>query len=221
VLLDGVYRTYPGHPPVKALKPCTLHIDAGDYLAITGPSGSGKSTLLNLVGLLDAPSGGRYLLGGRDVSALTDGERTALRSLHFGFVFQLFHLLPYRTSLENVELALIYGAVPRRHRGTRASQALEQVGLAHRKEVPPTRLSGGERQRVAIARAFVGQPEMLLCDEPTGNLDADTSASILDLFGELHGGGLTLVVVTHDPEVAARATRKVVLADGVLVEPVR
>jgi putative ABC transport system ATP-binding protein len=216
VLLEGVCRTYPGFPPVEALKPCTLRLAPGEHLAVMGPSGSGKSTLLNLIGLLDVPDGGRYLLDGSDTSRLPERGRTALRGRYIGFVFQLFHLLAYRSTVENVELGMLYGGVPRRQRRARAVAALERVDLAHRMHALPPTLSGGERQRAAIARAIAARPRVLLCDEPTGNLDSETSASILELLGELHRDGLTLVIVTHDPEVAARAARLVTIRDGVV-----
>jgi putative ABC transport system ATP-binding protein len=217
--LEGLSRTYPGTPPVEALRPCDLEVEPGDYLAVTGPSGAGKSTLLNLLGLLDTPSGGTYLLDGEDVSRLPEWRRTAVRGRRVGFVFQLFHLLPYRTALENVQLALLYGGVPRGQRPRLAAAALEVVGLSSRLNALPATMSGGERQRVAIARALVSHPALLLCDEPTGNLDSGTTAAILDLLDQLHAEGRTLVVVTHDPQVAARATRQVVIRDGVLTEP--
>jgi putative ABC transport system ATP-binding protein len=219
VVFDQVARIYPGHPAVVALRPCDLRIGPGDYLAVTGPSGSGKSTLLNLLGLLDSPSAGCYLLDGQDVSRLGERRRTALRSHRLGFVFQFFHLLPYRTSLENVELGMLYQGIARHERRARALEALTRVGLQQRRDALPPTLSGGERQRVAIARSVANQPRLLLCDEPTGNLDTATSNSILDLLDELHEGGLTLVVVTHDPEVAVRATRQVTIRDGLVEEP--
>jgi putative ABC transport system ATP-binding protein len=214
--LDGVYRTYPGPPSVEALRPVDLVVDAGDFVTIAGPSGSGKSTLLNLLGFLDRPSGGRYLLDGADVAALTDAERAAIRGRHVGFVFQAFHLLGHRTVLENVVLAQLYNRTPRRERVPAAVAALERVGLGHRMHALPTTLSGGERQRVAIARALVCRPRVVLCDEPTGNLDSHTAASVLELLGGLHADGLTILVITHDPAVASRGTRRVTIRDGVL-----
>ena len=214
VALSGLGRTFPGTPPVRALSGVDLAIERGAYLSIVGPSGSGKSTLLHLLGLLDRPTEGTYLLDGDDVSDLDDRTRTAIRARRIGFVFQSFHLLGHRSAQENVELGMLYSQVPRRQRPARAIDALDRVGLGHRRSFSPTTLSGGERQRVAIARALVGSPSLLLADEPTGNLDTATGESILALFDELHGGGLTLVVITHDPEVAERAQRTVSIRDG-------
>ncbi|MFF3214822.1 ABC transporter ATP-binding protein [Streptomyces sp. NPDC002886] len=212
----GIGLTYPGPPPVAALKACDLIVERGEFVAVVGPSGSGKSTFLNIVGLLDAPTGGTYLLDGIDTGTLRDADRTALRGLRIGFVFQSFHLLPQRSALENVMLALVYDGTPRRERRTRARHALEQVGLGHRVDSLPTRLSGGERQRVAIARALVTRPSLLLCDEPTGNLDTANADAVLALLERLHGDGMTVLVITHDPLVAARAKRTVTIRDGVL-----
>jgi putative ABC transport system ATP-binding protein len=216
--LDGLARTYPGPPPVAALRPAGLVIGAGGYVAVTGPSGSGKSTLLHLLGLLDAPTGGRYLLDGLDTSALNDKDRSALRGRRIGVVFQAFHLLPYRTALENVQLAQLYNNTPRGARLTAATGALDAVGLGHRLDALPTTLSGGESQRVAIARALVSQPSLLLCDEPTGNLDSANATALMDLLGQLNDSGYTIVVITHDPAVAARARRQVAISDGMLSE---
>ncbi|MDI5969401.1 ABC transporter ATP-binding protein [Streptomyces sp. SL13] len=211
--------TYPGPPPVAALLPCDLTVRQGEFLTVVGPSGSGKSSFLNLIGLLDVPSQGRYLLDGVDTGQLNDADRSALRGRHIGFVFQAFHVLPHRTARENVETALVYQRVPRRERGERARTALDAVGLGNRTEALPTTLSGGERQRVAIARALVGQPSLVLCDEPTGNLDTATAAQVLDLLEELNAGGVTLIVITHDPAVSERGTRVLRIRDGVLGEP--
>jgi putative ABC transport system ATP-binding protein len=216
--LDGLARTYPGPPPVPALRPADLVIEAGDYVAVTGPSGSGKSTLLHLLGLLDAPTGGRYLLDGVDTSALGDKDRSALRGRRIGVVFQAFHLLPYRTALENVLLAQLYNNTPRAARLQAAIEALDAVGLGHRLDALPTTLSGGESQRVAIARALVNTPSLLLCDEPTGNLDSANAAAVMGLLDELNAAGYTIVVITHDPAVAAHARRTVAISDGVLSE---
>jgi len=218
VELDGVRRTFPGPPPVEAVRDATLRVDEGDYVAVVGPSGSGKSTLLSIIGCLDRPTGGRYTLTGVDVAELSDGELAALRGRRIGFVFQAFHLLQHRTALENVEIGMLYNGTSRRERRELARAALERVGLAHRLDFPPTKLSGGEQQRVAIARAIAPRPRLLLCDEPTGNLDSKTSASILELFDELQADGLTLMVVTHDPDVSRHARRIVEIVDGVLSE---
>ncbi|MHB9754480.1 ABC transporter ATP-binding protein [Streptomyces sp. BYX5S] len=215
-----VALTYPGPPPVPALLPCELRIEQGEFVTVVGPSGSGKSTFLNIAGLLDAPTEGRYLLDGIDTGALRDSDRTALRGRRIGFVFQSFHLLPHRSARENVQLAMVYNDTPRAERAGRARQALEQVGLGHRLDAAPTRLSGGERQRVAIARALVSRPSLLLCDEPTGNLDSKNAESVLVLLEELHRSGMTVLVITHDPAVAARGARTVAIRDGVLHERV-
>jgi putative ABC transport system ATP-binding protein len=221
VALRAVGRTYPGPPQVRALEEVDLVIGRGEYLAITGPSGSGKTTLLNLIGLLDRPTEGVYELDGTDVGDLSEAERTAIRGQRIGFVFQEFHLLPYRTAAENVMLALLYGGVEgRAHRHALASQALARVKLAGRASALPNTLSGGERQRVAIARALVNRPALLLCDEPTGNLDSATAQQILWLIDELHSDGQTVVVITHDAAVAQRAQRTVAILDGQLREAV-
>ena len=193
--LHGVARTYPASPPVTALRPADLVIEAGDYVAVTGPSGSGKSTLLHLLGLLDSPTGGRY-----------------------GFVFQAFHLLPYRTAVENVLLAELYNQTPRGDRSRAAVGALQAVGLGHRLDALPTTLSGGECQRVAIARALVNRPSLLLCDEPTGNLDSTNAAALMELLDQLNGAGFTIVVITHDERVASHASRMIAISDGSLSE---
>ncbi len=218
VELRGVAREFPGDPPVLALRPSDLRVDRGDYLSVVGPSGSGKSTLLHLLGLLDRPTSGEYLLDGEPTSAAPEARRTALRGGRIGFVFQQFHLLPHCTVLDNVLLATLYSGVPRAERRARALAALDRVHLGHRLTFLPTTLSGGERQRVAVARAVVSSPGVLLADEPTGNLDTHTSAEVLDLFDELHADGLTLVVITHDDVVSARARRRVRIADGTLTE---
>lgn len=218
VQLAGCAKTYPGSPLVHALRPVDLTIRTGDYLAVVGPSGSGKSTLLNLLGLLDRPSAGTYRLSGVDVAGLRERERTALRGRRVGFVFQAFHLLPYRTALENVALARLYVTTAARPRAEAAAEALRRVGLGHRLHALPTTMSGGERQRVAIARALVNSPDLLLCDEPTGNLDSATAHAVMDLLEQLNGSGVTVVVITHDPAVAARARRRVTILDGRLSE---
>lgn len=218
VELSGVGRTFPGSPPVVALHDADLSIATGDYVSIVGPSGSGKSTLLNILGCLDRPTSGNYWLDGFDVGALPDGLRAGLRATRIGFVFQSFHLLPHRTAAENVMTSMLYQRISRSQRRTRTYTALERVGLSHRAAFPPTKLSGGERQRVAIARAVASRPSILLCDEPTGNLDSATTESILDLFEELRSDGLTLILVTHDAAVSSRAARRIEMVDGLLAE---
>ena len=218
VELHRVRRVFGTEPPVVALHDIDLTVRSGDWLSILGPSGSGKSTLLNVIGLLDRHDGGTYLLDGVDVSTLNDLARAGLRARHLGFVFQAFHLLAHRTVVDNVMLAELYTGRPRKGRRRRALDALDRVGLADRAGFVPTRLSGGQRQRVAIARAVLGEPSVLLCDEPTGNLDTESAASILDLFGELASDGMTLVVISHDDHVAARASRQVRIVDGRLSE---
>jgi putative ABC transport system ATP-binding protein len=216
--LRGLARTYPGPPPVHALRPADLVIEEGDYVAVTGPSGSGKSTLLHLLGLLDSPTAGSYLLDGLDTSTLPDRDRSALRGRRIGIVFQAFHLLAYRTALENVQIAELYNQTSRSARLRAAIDALTAVGLGHRLDALPTTLSGGECQRVAIARALVNGPSLLLCDEPTGNLDSRNAASLMELLDQLNSGGLTIVIITHDAAVAAHAGRTVTISDGILSE---
>lgn len=185
-------------------------------MAVVGPSGSGKSTFLNVVGLLDRPTAGRYEFEGDDVGRLREHERTALRGRRIGFVFQSFNLLPYRTAAENVAVAQLYLGVPRARRRAVALEALDRVGLAHRREAMPWTMSGGERQRVAIARALVNEPTLLLCDEPTGNLDSQTAERVLSIIKRLHSDGLTVITITHDNSVADRAQRVIAIRDGVL-----
>jgi len=217
VKLAGIGRRYGAVTPVVALRGIDLEVHAGEWVAVVGASGSGKTTLLNIVGCLDRQSGGTYWLDGIDVAALSDRQRAGLRSRRIGFVFQSFHLLAHRTVLENVMLAETYARRPRAGRADRARAALAAVGLDGRTDFLPTRLSGGERQRVAIARALLNDPELLLCDEPTGNLDSVTTAAILELLAGLHRDGLTIVTITHDPGVATRAERQVRIADGRIV----
>ncbi|MCA2218652.1 ABC transporter ATP-binding protein [Jidongwangia harbinensis] len=218
IALSGVGRTFATDPPVPALVEVDLRITRGDYVSIIGPSGSGKSTLLNILGLLDLPDTGRYELEGVETTGLDDTARTALRGSRIGFVFQSFHLLAHRDVTDNVMLGELYTGAPRSGRGERAAAALDRVGMGHRRDFRPGRLSGGERQRVAIARALIGDPALLLCDEPTGNLDSVNTAAVLDLFEELRAGGTTLVVITHDEAVSARADRRVRITDGRLSE---
>ncbi|MFB7289710.1 ABC transporter ATP-binding protein [Actinacidiphila glaucinigra] len=218
IRLSGLGRVFDTDPPVHALRDVHLDVRRGEHLSIVGPSGSGKSTLLNTLGLLDRPTSGSYWLDGVLTNTLGDAERTALRGSRIGFVFQSFHLLPYRTVDENVMLAETYRTPRpgrgRRTRAERARAALTRVGLAHRFGFLPGRLSGGERQRVAIARALMGEPAMLLCDEPTGNLDSENTESVLGLFDELQAQGMTLLVITHDDAVSGRASRRVRIRDG-------
>ncbi|MEU6999577.1 ABC transporter ATP-binding protein [Nonomuraea sp. NPDC046570] len=218
IALEAVCRQFPADPPVHALAKVDLRVEPSDYLAIAGPSGSGKSTLLNILGLLDTPTSGSYRLDGIETTTLRDGGRTKLRGSRIGFVFQSFHLLSHRSVVENVMLAEVYGRHERRTRKERALRALDQVGMSHRVDFLPDRLSGGERQRCAIARALMGTPSLLLCDEPTGNLDSRNTAAVLDLFDDLRAQGLTIVVITHEDEVGARADRRVRITDGLLTE---
>ncbi len=216
--LHKICRDLGIEPPVHALVDVDLRLEPGEYLAITGPSGAGKSTLLHVIGCLDRPTSGSYFFDGIDTATLSDKKRAGLRSRRIGFVFQSFHLLPHRAVLENVMLAEVYRGQSSHGRRERALAAIERVGLSHRADFLPTKLSGGEKQRVAIARALLGSPSLLLCDEPTGNLDSKSSASILDLFDVLNQQGLTLIIVTHDENVAKRATRRVHIIDGKLAE---
>jgi putative ABC transport system ATP-binding protein len=192
----------------------SLDIGRNEYVAIMGPSGSGKSTMMNMIGCLDTPTGGEYWLNGQEVSQLTDDQLARVRNKEIGFVFQTFNLLPRATSLHNVELPLVYAGVSARERRARASAALGRVGLGNRMDHRPNELSGGQRQRVAIARALVNEPSILLADEPTGNLDSTTSEEIMQVFGELHRQGQTVIMVTHEADIAAHAERTVVLRDG-------
>lgn len=213
---EDLQKTYKmGDVEVRALRGVSIAIEAGDYLAIMGPSGSGKSTLMNLLGCLDTPTQGTYLLDGEDVSHLGPDRLAAVRSRQIGFVFQQFNLLPRATALQNVELPLVYAAVRNRHE--LALKSLERVGLGERAAHRPAELSGGEQQRVAIARALVNSPNIVLADELTGNLDTATGEEILDLFDELHAEGHTMIMVTHDPQVAKRCKRVVRLVDGEIV----
>lgn len=218
LVLRDVGRQFDGDPPVHALHDVSLEVQEGDYISVMGTSGSGKSTLLNILGLLDTPTSGSYSLRGQEAAGLREKVRTALRGQLIGFVFQSFHLLPRRSALQNVELSLIYSGRPRRDRGRLAEAALREVGLGHRLDAAVATLSGGEKQRVALARALAIRPALLLCDEPTGNLDSSTAASILALIDEAHANGQTVVVVTHDPAVARQARRHVVMSDGMLTE---
>jgi putative ABC transport system ATP-binding protein len=203
-----------GSERILALRGVTLEIHRNEYVAIMGPSGSGKSTMMNVLGCLDTPTDGEYWLNGEEVSRLSDDALARVRNREIGFVFQTFNLLPRATALHNVELPLVYAGVRIRERRARAAAALERVGLAERMQHRPSELSGGQRQRVAIARALVNQPSILLADEPTGNLDSVTSEEIMEVFAALHGAGQTVIMVTHEPDIAARARRRIVLRDG-------
>jgi len=218
VELRDVSRTYGADPPVLALRGVDLVVERGEAIAIVGPSGSGKSTLLNIVGCLDRPTGGRYLLDGNDVAQLGEGELAALRGRLLGFVFQTFNLLAHRTVIENVMLSEVYRGGERAGRRERALAALERVGVAHRADFLPVKLSGGEQQRVAIARALIGEPSLLLCDEPTGNLDSRNTAAMLELFEGLVAEGMTMLLITHDAAVAERMPRRTSMVDGRLRE---
>jgi putative ABC transport system ATP-binding protein len=210
--LTRVYEM--GAETVHALRGVTLTIRRNEYVAIMGPSGSGKSTLMNLIGCLDTPTTGEYWLNGQEVSRMQDDALARVRTREIGFVFQTFNLLPRASALQNVELPLVYGGVSARERRRRATEALERVGLGDRMDHRPNELSGGQRQRVAIARALVNRPAILLADEPTGNLDSSTSEEIMRVFGALHTQGQTVIMVTHEADIAAHAARTVVLRDG-------
>ncbi len=219
IVLNNLWRTYHvGDSDVHALRDVTLEIAKGDYLAVMGPSGSGKSTLLNILGCLDRPTSGSYSFNGRDVGEISDADRTKLRQTEIGFIFQFFHLLPRLTAQGNVELPMLFAGVPRSERRRRALDALEAVGLTDRIHHRPDQLSGGQRQRVAIARAVVMRPGLLLADEPTGNLDRAAAAEVMELLGAMNADGQTVVLVTHDPEVGARASSAVRMDDGAIVE---
>ena len=213
--IADVWKTYTmGTQKVHALRGCSLEVEKGEYVAIMGPSGSGKSTLMNVIGCLDAPTRGMYRLADRDVSRLTDDQLAEVRNSEIGFVFQTFNLLPRQDCIQNVELPLVYAGVSRKERRERASDVLRSVGLGDRMDHKPNELSGGQRQRVAVARALVNRPAILLADEPTGNLDSTTSDEIMRLFEKLYRSGNTIIVVTHEDDIAEHARRVVRLRDG-------
>ena len=220
IRLSEVTRSY-GQPPVTALGGINIEVDAGEYVAIVGASGSGKSTLLNVMGTLDRPSSGSVEIVGIDTTALSDVELSALRSQYIGFVFQQFHLREGVSAVENVADGLLYSGVMRRERMQRAQAILTRVGLGERMHHKPHQMSGGERQRVAIARAVVSDPPILLADEPTGNLDSRASASIIELLDQLHRAGTSIVIITHDPKIAAQLPRQITISDGTVVNDSR
>jgi putative ABC transport system ATP-binding protein len=218
IQLDSITRTFSmGSVEVPALRGIDLTIERNEFVSIMGPSGSGKSSLLNILGCLDRPSSGRFLLSDRDISRLSDMELSQVRNAFVGFVFQTFNLLPRATALNNVETPLIYAGVRGRERRHRAAEALERVGLGDRMNHRPSELSGGQRQRVAIARALVNQPSLILADEPTGNLDSSTGAEIMQILDELHEVGNTIVMVTHENQIADHAKRRILMRDGQVV----
>jgi putative ABC transport system ATP-binding protein len=217
-----LWKTYVmGSEEIHALRGVSIQIDRGEYVAIMGPSGSGKSTLMNLIGCLDTPSKGSYLLNGKQVSQMNDNELARIRNEEIGFVFQTFNLLPRATALRNVELPLVYAGIPAKDRDQRARAALDKVELGTRVNHRPNELSGGQRQRVAIARALVNDPSILLADEPTGNLDSKTGIEIMGVFERLHKAGNTIIIVTHEPDVAAYAYRTIHIRDGQVENDVR
>jgi putative ABC transport system ATP-binding protein len=219
VRLDGIGRTYDmGHVRVEALRGVSMAVEPGEMVAIVGPSGSGKTTMMSIIGCLDRPSSGRYELDGTDVSALDDGALARVRSRTIGFVFQSYNLLPGTSAVDNVATPLLYQGVGRRERHARATAELERLGLGHRLRHEPTELSGGEQQRVALARALVTKPALILADEPTGNLALHQGEEVLQLFRELHADGHTVLLITHNPDVAAVAERRVHLLDGRVVD---
>ncbi len=222
ITTHDLWKTYVmGEEEIHALRGLSINIERGEYVAIMGPSGSGKSTLMNLIGCLDTPSKGSYLLNGKEVAAMNDDDLARIRNEEIGFVFQTFNLLPRATALHNVELPLVYAGVSSKDRQTRAMQALEKVELTSRSTHRPNELSGGQRQRVAIARALVNNPSILLADEPTGNLDSKTGEEIMSVFAKLHGGGNTIILVTHEADIAAHAHRVIYVRDGQVEKDVR
>ena len=219
IRMSGIRKVYStGRVEVEALRGVDLEIAANEYVAVVGPSGSGKSTLMNIIGCLDTPTSGEYILSGEAVAGLDRNRLAEIRNRHVGFVFQNFNLLPYATALENVELPLLFAGVPTDERRTRAEEMLRRVDLADRMDHKPTELSGGQMQRVAIARALVNKPAIVLADEPTGNLDSASGKAIVSLFAELHASGQTIVMITHDQAVARLASRVIQIRDGLVVE---
>lgn len=217
IQIKDITRNFPlGGEIVKVLKGIDLTINKGEYVALMGPSGSGKSTLMNLLGCLDTPTGGSYILNGKDVSRMPDDELAGIRNKEIGFVFQTFNLMPRTTALDNVALPMVYAGFKKPERNTRATTVLTQVGLDDRMDHKPNQLSGGQRQRVAIARALVNHPSIILADEPTGNLDSKTSIEIMKLFNDIHANGNTVILVTHEEDIAAYAHRVIRLRDGII-----
>lgn len=215
---DLVKRYKMGNSEVEALRGINLNISQNEFVSIMGPSGSGKSTLMNILGCLDTPSSGKYIFDSTDISLVSDDELSEIRNKKIGFIFQTFNLLPKLNSLQNVELPLIYAGIEKEQRRERAVKALQRLGLGDRMDHKPNELSGGQRQRVAIARALVTQPEIILADEPTGNLDTKTSFEIMDLFQQLHYEGNTIILITHEEEIAQQAKRSIIIRDGILTQ---
>ena len=215
--LENIKKNYfLGKQVIEVLKGISLDIAKSEYVALMGPSGSGKSTLMNIVGCLDTPTGGRYILNGKDVSSMPDNDLAEVRNKEIGFVFQQFNLLPRLTAIENVALPLVYAGIPKRQRTEKAKEVLDKVALADRGHHKPNEMSGGQNQRVAIARALVNDPSIILADEPTGNLDSKTSYEIMDIFGKIHASGNTVILVTHEEDIAHYAHRVVRLRDGMI-----
>ena len=215
--LRSVVKEYPGEPPVRALDDVSLRIDHGELVAVVGPSGSGKSTLLNVMGILDRPTRGVVAVDGIDTATRSEKEVAGVRARKIGFVFQQFFLLPGMSAVENVSNGLLYQGIPPKERRERSLEALERVGLGHRLDHPPNHLSGGERQRVAVARALVHRPAFVLADEPTGNLDSKSTDAVMNLIGDLHAEGTTIVVITHDAAIAASLPRQLAVHDGAII----
>lgn len=220
--IKGIRRDFPlGQEIVKVLKGIDLQIEKGEYVALMGPSGSGKSTLMNLLGCLDTPTAGSYNLNGKDVSQMSDDDLAEIRNTEIGFVFQTFNLLPRTTALDNVALPMVYAGKSKNERNKRAEEVLTDVGLADRMDHKPNQLSGGQRQRVAVGRALVNKPSIILADEPTGNLDSKTGFEIMNLFDEIHKAGNTVIMVTHEEDIAAHASRVIRLRDGLIESDTR